>query len=174
MMLGVPDPKGATMRRSLTFTPLLVLTAALLSPGAAATGAPPAPVDTTETFAAGEACPFPIEVVTEGKSGFVDLPNNPELVGIGISPGLRVTVTNLSDPSNTITVNATGAFRFITTADGGLEIRAGGRNFLYGVPEVGATALATTGPIEVQVANGEIIGMDLSGARVRDLCEELA
>jgi hypothetical protein len=51
---------------------------------------------------------------------------------------------------------------------------AGGHNFLYGVPEVGATALATTGPITVQVENGEIAAMDLSGARVRDICAELA
>ena len=51
---------------------------------------------------------------------------------------------------------------------------AGGHNFLYGVPEVGATALATTGPIEVLAVNGQIADMDLSGARVRDFCEELA
>ena len=67
-----------------------------------------------------------------------------------------------------------GAFRFVALPDGGLEIRAGGHNFLYGVPEVGATVLATTGPIVVQVVNGEIAGMDLSGARVRDLCKEIA
>jgi hypothetical protein len=53
-------------------------------------------------------------------------------------------------------------------------IRAGGHNFLYGVPEVGATALATTGPIEVEVEEGEIADMDLTRARVRDLCAELS
>jgi hypothetical protein len=51
-------------------------------------------------------------------------------------------------PSKQVTVNSTGAFRFVTLPDGGLEIVAGGgHNFLHGVPEVGATALATTEPI---------------------------
>lgn len=162
------------MKRSVTAIPLLVLAAALLVPAASATGERPGPVDDAETFAAGEACPFPIRVAFEGKGGAIDLPNNPKFFGIATSPDLRVTVTNLSDPSKTVTANATGAFRFITLPDGGLEIVAGGHNFLYGVPEVGATALATTGPIEVQVVNGEIAAMDLSGARVRDICEELA
>jgi hypothetical protein len=151
----------------------VTLTAALTH-GASATGAPPTPVSSTETFAAGEACPFPIEVLTEGKSGFADLPNNPKFSGIAPSPGLRITVTNLTDPSKTVTVNATGAFRFVDLPDGSFKILAGGHNFLYGVPEVGATALATTGPIEVLAVNGQIAEMDLSGAQVRDLCEELA
>jgi hypothetical protein len=163
------------MRRSVTSIPLLVLTAALLAPGASATGAPPTPVDPSpQILAAGEACPFAIEVTAEGKEGFVELPNNPVFQAIGNAPGLRVTLTNLSDPSKTVTVNATGAFRFVVLPDGGLEIRAGGHNVLYGDPEVGATALATTGPIVLEVVEGEIVGMDLSGARVRDLCEELA
>lgn len=98
----------------------------------------------------------------------------PQFSFIAIAPDLRVTVTNRSDPSKTVKINATGVFRFVTLPDGGLEIVAGGHNFLYGVPEVGATALATTGSIEVQVVDGEIGAMDLSGARVRDLCAELA
>jgi hypothetical protein len=158
---------------TLTGLTLLVLAAALLTPSASAAGVRPSPISITETFAAGEACPFPIKVVTEGKSGFADLAHNPEFFGIANSPGLRITVTNLSDPVKTVTVNATGAFRLIALPDGSIEIVAGGHNFLYGVPEVGATALATTGPIDVLVVNGEIAGMDLSGARVRDLCEEL-
>lgn len=161
------------MKRSIAAIPLLVLAGALLTPGASATAAPPTPVDTTETFAAGEACTFPIEVAFEGKGGAIDLPHNPTFSGMATSPDLRVTVTNL-DTGKSVTVNATGVFRFVTTPDGGLEIVAGGHNFLYGVPEVGATALATTGPITVQVVNGEIAAMDLSGAQVRNICAELA
>jgi hypothetical protein len=152
----------------------LVLTATLLTPGTSASGAPPTSVLVTERFAEGEACPFPIEVVSEGKSGFADLPNNPQFFGIQTSPTLRVTVTNLDDPSKTVTVNANGAFRLVSGPDGSFTVLAGGHNFLYGVPEVGATALATTGPIEVLAVNGQIAAMDLSGAQVRDLCEELA
>jgi len=161
------------MRRFITSIPLLLLAAALLTPGASATGAPPTPVSDTETFAAGEACPFAIEVVTTGKSGFNDLPNNPQFFGISTSPELQITVINLSN-SKQVTVNATGAFRFIALPDGNLRIVAGGHNFLYGVPQVGATALATTGPIDVLVVDGNIAAMDLSGAQVRDLCEEVA
>jgi hypothetical protein len=162
------------MRRSVTSVPLLLLTAAVLTPGASATGAPPGSVDTVETFAAGEACPFAIEVSFQGKGGAIDLPHNPQFSGIANSPNLRVMVTNLSEPSRSVTLNATGAFRFVRLPGGGLEIRAGGHNFLYGVPEVGATALATTGPITVQVVDNQIAAMDLSGARVRDVCGELA
>ena len=87
---------------------------------------------------------------------------------------LAIRVTNLSDPTEVVTVNATGAFRFVALPDGSLAVRAGGHNFLYGVPEVGATALATTGPIELELVDGELVGMDLTKARVRDLCAELA
>lgn len=162
------------MRRFITSIPLLLLTAALLTPGASAMGAPPTPVLTTDTFAAGDACQFPIKVVSEGKGGSIDLPNNPQFSGIATSPTLRITVTRTDVSGKSITVNATGAFRFITLPDGNFRIVAGGHNFLYGVPGVGATALATTGPIDVLVVNGNIAAMDLSGAQVRDLCQELA
>lgn len=161
------------MRRFITSIPLLLLTAELLTPGASAIGAPPTPVSTTDTFAAGEACQFPITVVSEGKGGSIDLPNNPQFVGITTSPTLRITVTNLNT-NESITVNATGAFRFVALPDGNTRILAGGHNFLYGVPGVGAGALATTGPIDVLVVNNNIAAMDLSGAQVRDLCQELS
>lgn len=162
------------MKRSAISIAWLVLTAGLLTPGASATAARPTPVEKVETFPAGGACSFPIEVVTVGLSGEIDLPNNPNFDFISTAPNLRVTVTNLSDPSKTVTINSTGAFRFKTLPDGSLRILAGGRNFLYGVPEVGATALATTGPIEVLVVGTDIAEMDLSGARVRNICAEIA
>jgi hypothetical protein len=164
--------EGTAMRRLITSIPLLLLlVAALLTPGASATGAPPTPVSTTETFGAGDACEFPIEVVSEGKSGFNEQPNNPQFSAIQNSPTLRITVTGAG---KSITVNATGAFHYIALPDGNFRIKAGGHNFLYGEPGVGATALATTGPIDVLVVDGHIAAMDLSKARVRDLCQELA
>jgi hypothetical protein len=157
------------MKRSSIAIPLLVLTTALFTPSAA-TGAPPVDVDLAETFKAGDACEFPIMVATFGKSGQIALPNNPKYPFISTSPTLRVTVTNL-ETDETVTVNATGTFR--VTAEGTIE--AGGHNFLYGVPEVGAGALATTGPIVVELdKKGEIASINLSGAQVRDICAELA
>jgi hypothetical protein len=167
--------KSPARRRSLAVLPLLVLAATPLAASSSASGAPPEPVDPSpQEFAAGEACPFAIEVASEGAGGYNDLPDNGRFDFITTSPRLRITVTNASDPEKTVTVNATGAFRFVELPGGALEIVAGGRNFLYGVPEVGATALATTGPIEVLVEDGDIAEMDLSGARVRDLCDEIA
>ena len=166
--------KGSVMRRTAFSSALLALTAALLTPVAAsAAGSPPTDVNKTEMFAANEACPFPISVVTTGKQGTIPLPNNPNFSSITTAPNSRVTVTNL-DTKESVTVNATGAFRFVTLPNGGLEIVAGGKNFLYGEPQAGAGALATTGPIVVQVVNGVIGSADLSGAQVRDLCVELA
>lgn len=100
------------MIRPATTVSVLVLTAALLAPAPSATAEPPTPVDPTpEIIAAGEACPFAISIVATGKEGFVDLPNNPQFSAVAPAPGLRLTVTNLSDPDNTVRVNATGAFR---------------------------------------------------------------
>lgn len=164
------------MIRRATSIPLLVMTAALLAPAPSATAEPPTPVDATpEILAAGEACPFAISVVAAGKAGFIDLRNNPQFSAIAPAPGLKITVTNLSEPDNTVTVNASGAFRFVDLPDGSTEISAGGHNFLYAQTDIGATALATTGPVTLRVsADGDFVGMDVSRARVRDLCAELA
>ena len=163
------------MTRLLPSIPLLMLVAALLVPASAATAAPPSSVDSqTEEFLAGDACAFPISVTYTGKSGFNELPHNPQFAAISTSPGLKATVTNLVT-GNAVTVNATGAFRYVPQPDGSLIIRAGGHNLLYGAPGIGATALATSGPVTLRVSpEGEFVGADVSGARVRDLCAELA
>jgi hypothetical protein len=161
------------MKRSITGIPLLALTAALLTPAGAATAAPPGPADSTVTKAAGEACAFPIQVDTTGKFAVIDLPHNHHFSQIVTAPAQQITVTNL-DTGKSVTLNTTGAFRYVRSSGTADVIQAGGHNFLYGVPSVGATALATTGPIELTVANNNITSMDLSGARVRDICQELA
>lgn len=154
----------------------MVSAAALVASVPSATGAPHTPVDPEpEIIAAGDACSFAISMVATGKEGFIDLPHNPQFSGIAIAPGLRLTLTNLSDPEKTVTITATGAFRYVDLPDGSTEIRASGRNFLYGEPGIGATALATTGPVTLTIsADGDFVGMDVSQARVRDLCAELA
>lgn len=164
------------MLRPTTSISLAVLAAALLTPTPPASSEPPTPVDpAAETFAAGEACMFPISVSATGKLGFIELSSSPRFSAISPSPGLRVTVTNLSDPARSLRINATGAFRFVDRPDGSVEIRAGGHNFLYGEPDVGATALATTGPIVLVISpDGDLVEMDVSRAKVRDLCAELA
>jgi hypothetical protein len=165
------------MKRSIAAgIPLLALTAALLTPGGAATGAPPVPPEPpTTTKAAGEACAFPIQVDVTGKIGFIDLPHNHHFTAIQTAPGQRTTVTNL-DTGKSVTFNTTGAFRVVSSSGGVDVIEAGGHNFLYGEPQAGVTAFATTGPIEFTAVDNHIVekGLDLSGARVRDICAELA
>lgn len=152
----------------------LLVTAAFLAPATAATAAPPTSADGAEEIPAGGACAFPISVTYTGKGGFNVLPRNPQYVLIGISPGLKITVENL-DNGNSVTINATGAFRYSEQPDGSLVIRSGGNNFLYGEPGIGATALATSGPVTLRVsAAGDFVEADVSRARVRDLCAELA
>jgi hypothetical protein len=152
-----------------------VLTVALLVPATAATADPPTPYDPTpELFAAGEACDFPVSIVFNGKGSYNELPNNPQFAAIGPSPGLKATVTNL-DNGDTVTVNASGAFRFVEQPDGSVIIRAGGHNFLYAALDIGVGVLSTTGPVTLRnSADGEFVAADVSGARVRDLCAELA
>ena len=167
--------KDSIVTRSVSSIPLLILTAALLAPASAATAEPPTPYDPTpEVFEAGEACAdFPVAIVFIGKGKYMELAN-PQFTAIGPSPGLKATVTNL-DSGETVTVNASGAFRFTEQPDGSEIIRAGGHNFLYGEPDIGATVLSTTGPITlVNSADGDFVAMDISRARVRDLCAELA
>lgn len=162
------------MSRSFAFIPPLALTAALLAPASVATAEPPTPVDPTpEMFAAGEACDFPVSIVFTGKGGYNELPNNPQFAAIGPSPALKATVTNL-DTGDTVTVNASGAFRFVAQPDGSTIIHAGGHNFLYAEPSIGVTVLATTGPITLRNSpEGDFVAADVSRARVRDLCAEL-
>ena len=155
---------------------VLALSAVLLAPLASATAAPPRSVDPApETFLAGEACSFPISVAAAGKAGSIDLPHNPQFVAIAPSPGLKATVTNLADPTRSVTVNATGAFRYSLLPDGSTRIQVGGHNLWYGLPEIGGTALATSGPVTVIISpEGVPTVLDVSRARVRDLCAELA
>jgi hypothetical protein len=70
---------------------------------------------------------------TEGKAKTITLPGDRSIV---TSPGLDVTLTNLLDPSKTVTVNITGAFHQSTTQTGDALTVVTGRN-LIGDPEVG-------------------------------------
>ena len=163
------------MMKTTRVAQLLAVSAALLVPAASATAAPPTAVHDEELYAASEACAYPITVVADGKAGSIELPHNPRYAAITPSPGLRITVANAQDATRTVTVNATGAFRYVALPDGGTEIRAGGHNLLYGLPGIGATALATTGPVTVTIsADGVPTAVDVSRARVRDLCAELS
>lgn len=102
----------------------------LLAP-ALAGGSPPVTVTTSVDLPANffrpGACLFPIRVDQSGKAGIITLPN---ARFIFTSPGLVVTVTNLSDPTKLVTLVATGAFHQATAADGSVTTVVTGRNVL--------------------------------------------
>lgn len=89
------------------------------------------------------------------------------------APAQRVTVTNLEN-GKSVTAGITGVLRYTGSSGGEDSAVASGNNFFYGVPSVGATAVLTTGPVKLSVANNNLTSLDLSGARVRDVCAELA
>jgi hypothetical protein len=163
------------MKRSITTIPLLLLTAALLSPAGAATAAPPGDGSFTDIKAAGDACSFAIRVDVTGKAKTIPLPHNPKFFQIVTAPAQRVTVTNLEN-GKSVTAGITGVLRYTGSSGGVDSAVASGNNFFYGEPQnpVRVTAFLTTGPVKLTAQNNHLTSLDTSGARVRDICAELA
>lgn len=93
-------------------------------------GSPPTPVSGNLTLpansvATGE-CAFDVEVSFAGKAGVIKYPGG----SIFTSPGLDATVTNLSDPSKSVTLNVTGAFHE-SMQNGNRVTVVTGRNLLF-------------------------------------------
>jgi hypothetical protein len=73
-------------------------------------------------------CAFDVRVTFVGKAGVIALPNGGS---IATAPGLFVTVTNLSDPSKSVTLNSTGTFHQFKDAAGNSVTIVRGRNVLF-------------------------------------------
>jgi hypothetical protein len=90
----------------------------------------PEPVDTTfvvDPLVLSESQDFPLEFALSGKSKEIDLPDDRFIF---LSPGLEATLTNLDDPSNSLTLNITGSFHQTTLEDGSVLTEFDGRNLL--------------------------------------------
>ena len=96
----------------------------------ASSAAPPEPVDVTTTL---PGCDFPVEAEVSGKSKVIDLPSGQTLI---TSPNLRITLTNVTEPTNQVTYVITGSFLTTERTDGNLDVEARGRNLIFG-EEVG-------------------------------------
>jgi hypothetical protein len=70
-------------------------------------GSPPTGVNFTETFSG--ICSFDIQVTTIGKEGVIFLPDGGLLIN---APTTFATLTNLSNPSKSVTLNITGPAKF--------------------------------------------------------------
>ncbi len=104
----------------------------MLALATTASAAPPDPVDSTP-FTVEGICPFPMLAELSGKSKLKELPGERTL---SISPGLRVTLTNLEEPTNQVSYVITGSFLWTELANGNLFVVARGRNIVFG-PDVG-------------------------------------
>jgi hypothetical protein len=96
----------------------------------ASSAAPPEPVDVTTEL---PGCNFPVGAEVSGKSKVTDLPSGQTLI---TSPNLRITLTNLTEPTNQVTYVITGSFLTTERVDGNLDVEARGSNLIFG-PEVG-------------------------------------
>ena len=136
-----------------------------------ASAAPPEPVDTTP-FLVEEICPFPMLAELSGKSKVKELPGGRTL---GIAPGLRVTLTNLEEPTNQVSYIITGTFLQTELDNGNLFVVARGRNIVFG-PEVGM--FLTTGRFTFSAFDAGGIPLALTRptgkGRLVDVCATLA
>jgi hypothetical protein len=108
----------------------LALAVVLVLPRASS-AAPPGDVDVEDVTLPG--CAFPVEAEVSGKSKVIDLPSGQTLI---TSPNLRITLTNVTEPTNQVTYVITGSFLTTERTDGNLDVEARGRNLIFG-EEVG-------------------------------------
>ncbi len=154
---------------------LAAAAATLVMGTASAVAAPPVPeTGTPEVRAAGEFCPFEVELRTRGKTGFIQLSGNGRWDNILTAPGLKLTVTNRATGAS-VTVGASGVFRDVFQDDGTVVTYATGQNVIY-EPAIGLFARATTGPVVItQTADFVITDVDLRRAsKVVDICAQIA
>jgi hypothetical protein len=100
-------------------------------------GSPPTEIswsfDLAADYFAPGVCPFPIRVSLSGRAGTINLPGNRVII---TAPGQHGVVTNLDDPSKTVTLNIPGVFHQTTEQNGDVVTVVTGRNMM-GDPEAG-------------------------------------
>lgn len=142
----------------------------LVSPLAhAANGGAPQPVNGTISLPANSiklgSCPFDVNLTFSGLSKLLTLPNG---MTVSTSPKLNVTATNVSDPTKTVVLNATGAFHQ-TSSNGVTTTVVTGRNFLTD-PEAGIVLAIGTFSFAFNDAN--ILVQPLSGTgKLINVCD---
>jgi hypothetical protein len=79
------------------------------------------------TLEAGQACTFAVRLSGQGKTKTIAIAGGRSII---TSPGLKVTVTNLADPTSTkeVTLNVTGSSHVTTDANGVSTYVVTGRN----------------------------------------------
>ena len=116
------------VKRPLVLATCLVL-AALSLPAAQlqaqGRGSPPTPIDFTQTLSG--FCNFDIFAQVTGKAGVISLPDGGFIF---TAPATRVTMTNLSDPTKSVTLSLTGSAEIGPVQNGTITEIFRGRNIV--------------------------------------------
>ena len=136
-----------------------------------ASAAPPEPVDETP-FTVEGICDFPLQAELSGKTKVKELPGGRTL---STSPGLRVTLTNLEEPTNQVTYVITGSFLLTELDDGNEFVVARGRNIVFG-PDVGMFLTIGRFTFVGFTADGATLALTRpeGNGRLIDVCAQLA
>jgi len=128
--------------------------------------APPEPVD--DTFTEGGLCDFPVLFEISGKNKVIDLPNGDVLFK---NPGLRVTLTNVDEPTNQVTYVSTGTIRLTELEDGELLLVTTGRTVLFN-EDIGI--LVPIGRFTLVIDKKGNFSQPTGNGRLIDACARLA
>jgi hypothetical protein len=112
---------------------------------------------------------FDVRISEAGKAKTINLPGERFIT---TSPGLDATLTNLSNPSKTVTLNITGAMHQSTTQTGDILTVATGRNLL-GDPVAGLV-LAIGNFSFVFDKNGVLVQPLIGHGQLIDVCALIA
>jgi hypothetical protein len=99
----------------------------LLAVAGSASAAPPEPIPFPTDTVRG-VCDFPVLVESTGRSKVIELPNGDTLFQ---NPGLRVTLTNLEDPTHQVTYRDSGPVRVTELEGDEVLLVFTGRNVVY-------------------------------------------
>jgi hypothetical protein len=136
---------------------------------ASAQAFPPVSVSGTFTVPAnspGGGCAFAVQVSFSGKAGQINLPDNRVIF---TSPKLSATLTNLSDPTKSVTLVITGAFHESTDQNGNITTVVTGRNLL--TDPVAGFVLAMGTFSFVFDSSGNLIQPLLGTGQLIDVCK---
>jgi hypothetical protein len=151
---------------------VFVVIAGFMALAAPAVAAPPEPITysfTVKTNSKFGHCAFPVLVEATGKSKAIESPTG-EVVGV--STNTKVTVTNLDDPTKTVTYSVNGTFHNSTDADGNVTTTATGSNLLTD-PKAGVVITNGTFTFTFDKKGKLIQGLSGTGS-ITDVCAALA
>lgn len=153
------------------FASTVVAVAALAAPTVALAnqGGSPSPGSNTLQFAAGEACAFPVEIQSSGKSKSMPFKGGRVITLFAQSV---TTAVNLADPSKSITVRGGGNWHDVILPSGAILGSMSGHSYIVGNP---FGLLLLIGQFSVVIApDGQITEPPVGNGRQVQLCDLIA